>query len=78
MLSKREQRRNFLKSIYQTTVYIHCRISVMSCDILDYVADEIRSNEARVTLQLDEPTDVSNCKYLLVYCRYIHAVQLKD
>jgi len=49
----------------------------MSCDILDYVADEIRSNEARVTLQLDESTDVSNCTYLLVYCRYIHAVQLR-
>jgi len=40
----------------------------MSCDILDHVADEIRSYEARVTLQLDESTDMSNCMYLLVYC----------
>jgi len=48
----------------------------MSCDILDPVADEIRSNKARVTLQLDESADVSNCTYLLVYCRYIHALEL--
>jgi len=31
-------------------------ISVMSCYIVDHVADEIRSNEARVTLHLDEST----------------------
>jgi len=28
----------------------------MSCDILDHVADEIRSNKAKVTLQLAEST----------------------
>jgi len=43
-------------------------ISVMSCDILDHIADEIQSNKARVTFQLKESTDVSNCTYLLVYC----------
>ena len=46
----------------------------MSCDILDHVTDEIRSNKATVTHQLDESTDVSNCTYLLVYYRYKHAV----
>jgi len=46
-------------------------------DVLDHVADEIRSNKARVTFQLDESTNVSNCMYLLVYCRYIHAAELK-
>jgi len=43
----------------------------MSCDMLDHVADEIRSNKAGVNLQLDESTDVLNCMYLLVYCWYI-------
>jgi len=38
----------------------------MSCDILDGVADEIRSNKARVNFQLDESTDLSNNKYCLV------------
>ena len=51
----------------------------MSCDILDHVADEIQSNKAK-----SHPSarwvsiDVSNCTYLLVYCQYIHAVELKD
>jgi len=56
--------------------YSYCHISVMSCDVLDDVADEIRSNKARVTLQLDESTDLSNCKYFLVYYRYIAYMQL--
>jgi len=50
----------------------------MSRDILDNVADEIRSNMAIVSLQLGESTDVLNCKYLLVYCRYVHAAELKE
>jgi len=28
----------------------------MSCDILDHIADEILSNKARVTLQINEST----------------------
>jgi len=43
----------------------------MSCDILDNVADAIRSNKARVTFQLDESIDVLNCTCFLVYCQYI-------
>jgi len=30
-------------------------------------------NKAIFGFQLDESTDVSNCMYLLVYCRYAHA-----
>ena len=47
-------------------------------DILDHVAKEIGSNIARVAQQLDESTDVLNCTYLFVYCRYMHAVELKE
>ena len=43
-------------------------ISDMSQDILDQIAEEIQASEARISLQLDESTDVSNCAYLLVYC----------
>jgi len=32
------------------------QLSVMSCDILDHIADEILSNKARVTLQINEST----------------------
>ena len=47
------------------------------CDILDHVADKIRSNKTRINLQLDESTAMSNCTYLLVYFRCIHPVELK-
>jgi len=57
---------------------VYFRVSVMSCGILDCVADEIGNNKATVTLQLDESIDVSNCTYLLAYCQYLHAVELKD
>ena len=50
----------------------------MFCDISDHVADEFRSNNARFTLQLGETNEVSNCTYVLLYCRYIHAVGLKE
>jgi len=56
------KRRNLRKFIYQTIhdllIYLsnHTLSIKLSCDILDHVADEIRSNKARLTLQLDEST----------------------
>ena len=41
----------------------------MSQDILDQVAEEIRIIKERISLQLDESPEVSNCAYSLVYCR---------
>ena len=67
-----EQKRK-LEKIALSNDTIRCRISDMSQDILNQVADEIRASKARISLQLDESTDVSNCAYLLVYCRYEHA-----
>ena len=54
------------------------RISVMSRNILDQVAEEIGASKARIILQLDESTDVSNCPYLLANCRYVHFWKLKE
>ena len=55
---KENKRRNKIIKIIFTKPTVRCRVSVMSCDISDHVAGEIRSNKARVTLQLDESTDV--------------------
>jgi len=51
-----EKRKKTLKKSYLSNHTVRCCISVVSCDILDHVANEIRSNTARVTLQLDEST----------------------
>ena len=53
------------------------RISDMSQDIVYQVEVEIRASKARISLQLDESTDVSNCAYLFVYGQYVHAGELK-
>ena len=70
-----QQKKKFEK-IALSNDTIQCRISGMSQDILNQVADKIRASKARISLQLS--TDVSNCSYLLVYCRYEHAGKLKE
>ena len=72
-----EQKRKLEKIAFSNDT-IRCRISDMSQDILNQVADEIQASKARISYQLDESTDVSNCAYLLVYYRYEHAGELKE
>ena len=72
-----EQKRK-LEKIALSNDTVRCRISDMSQDILNQVADEILASKAKISIQLDESTDVSNCAYLLVYCRYVHAGELKE
>ena len=72
-----EQKRK-LEKIALSNDTIQCRISDMSQDILNQVVDEIRGSKARINFQLHESTDVSNCAYLLVYCRYEDAGELKE
>ena len=74
---EKEQKKK-IEKIFLPNDTVLCRISDMSQDILDLVAEEIRANKARIILQLDGSTDVSNCAYLLVYCRYVHAGELKE
>ena len=59
-----EQNRK-LEKIALSNDTVRCRISDMSQDILNRVADEIRASKAKISIQLDESTDVSNCAYLL-------------
>ena len=72
-----EQKRK-LEKIALSNDTVRCRISDMSQDILNQVADEILVSKEKISIQLDESTDVSNCAYLLVYCRYVHAGELKE
>ena len=50
----------------------------MTQDILDQVAEETQAGKVKISLQLDESTDVSNSAYSLVYCLYVHAGELKE
>ena len=51
--NRKENKTRNLKN-YLSNHTMHSRRSVISCDILYHVADEIRSNKVSVTLQLDK------------------------
>ena len=57
---------------------IHNRIEDMSHDIRWQVVEEIKASPAKISLQFDETTDVSNCAQLLVFVRYVHGKDIKD
>lgn len=50
----------------------------MSCDILDQIVEEIQASPSRISLQLNESTDLSNVSQLIVYTRYIKDGEIKD
>ena len=50
----------------------------MSDDVLTQVVSGIKNSPVRVSLQLDESTDVSNMSHLLVFVRYVEEATLCD
>ena len=54
------------------------RVADMSCNILDQVVQEIKDSPIRISLQLNESTDISNISQLIVYTRYIKECGIKD
>ena len=74
---KENKRKSLRKFICRNMQYFVVKV-LFSCDILDHLINEIRSNKARITLLLDESTDVSNYTCLLVYSRRINTVEWKD
>ena len=50
---------------------ITSRIRDMSEDILHQVIVDVKASPIKVSLQLDESTDVSLCSQLLVFVRYV-------
>lgn len=63
---------NKLKLVPLSNNIIQSRINDMSLDILDQVVNDIRTSPLKISLQLDETTDVTNCSQLIVFVRYIH------
>ena len=57
---------------------IHDRIRDMSLDILRQVVGQIKASPEKISLQLYETTDVSNCAQLIVFVRYVYQNGIKD
>ncbi|KAK3895494.1 hypothetical protein Pcinc_000835 [Petrolisthes cinctipes] len=67
-----------MKDVSLSNNVIGGRVVDMSCDILDQIVEEIQASPTRISLQLDESTDVSNMSQLIVYTRYIKDGEIKD
>ncbi|XP_068250391.1 protein FAM200C-like [Palaemon carinicauda] len=50
----------------------------MSQDIITQVVSEIKQSPAKISMQIDESTDVSNHSQLLVFVRYVHEKNIKE
>ena len=57
---------------------IQSRIKDLSSDVLDQVIAEIKASSLKISLQLDESTDVENCSQLIVLVRYVHDGSIKE
>ena len=45
---------------------------------MDQVIAEIKASSLKISLQLDESTDVENCSQLIVLVRYVHDGSIKE
>ncbi|XP_068208356.1 protein FAM200C-like [Palaemon carinicauda] len=60
-----------LKQIPLSNDIIHSRIHDMSPDVLQQVITDLKASPVRVSIQLDESTDVSFCSQLMAFVRYV-------
>ncbi|GLV20116.1 hypothetical protein CBL_21336, partial [Carabus blaptoides fortunei] len=62
---------NKVKQIPLSNDVIRSRIKDMSEDILQQIVEDIKNSPVKVSIQLDESTDVDNYSQLMVYIRYV-------
>ena len=59
------------ESVSLSNNVIHSRIGDLNEDILDQVISDVRSSPLKISLQLDESTDVASCSQLIALVRYV-------
>ncbi|XP_045120470.1 protein ZBED8-like [Portunus trituberculatus] len=64
--------------VFVSNDVIHNRIIDMSGDILEQVVADIKDSPVKISLQVDESTDVSNCCQLLVVVRYVKEKKVEE
>ena len=57
---------------------ISSRICDISYDILNQVFTDIKNSPTKISLQLDESTDISSCCQLLTMIRYVKDKTVKE
>ena len=56
----------------------HNRIVDMSEDILEQIISDINASPVKISLQVDESTDVSNCSQLIAVVRYVKKKEIEE
>ncbi|KAK3885513.1 hypothetical protein Pcinc_010254 [Petrolisthes cinctipes] len=67
-----------LQQVSLSNDVIHNRIIDLSDDILEQVVADIKASPVKISLQVDESTDVSNCCQLLAVVRYVKKKKVED
>ncbi|XP_076322307.1 protein FAM200C-like [Tachypleus tridentatus] len=67
-----------LQQVSLSNDVIHNRIIDMSVDILEQVVADIKASPVKISLQVDESTDVSNCCQLLAVVRYVKEKKVEE
>ena len=67
-----------LQQVAVSNDVIHNRTINMSCDILEQVVADIKASPVKISLQVDESTDVSNCCQLLAVVRYMKEKKVEE
>ena len=67
-----------LKQVALSNDTIARRIKDLSIDIRDQLISDLKASPLKISIQLDESTDVSNCSQLICFVRYIKEKKVEE
>ena len=67
-----------LKQVALSNDTIARRIKDLSIDIRDQLISDLKASPLKISIQLDESTDVSNCSQLICFFRYIKEKKVEE
>ena len=67
-----------LKQVALSNDTITRRIKDLSIDIRDQLISDLKASPLKISIQLDESTDVSNCSQLICFVRYIKKKKVEE
>ena len=73
-----QEARRKLELVPLSNNVIHNWIGDLNNDILDQVISDVRSSFLKISRQLDESTNLSNCSQLIAFVRYFSDGIVKD
>lgn len=73
-----EEARKIFEKVPLSNNTIRERINDMSADVKDQVVQDLKDSAFKISLQLDESTDVASCSQLIAFVRYVRAQTVRE